>query len=410
MQFGEFLVYATSYFGLFTAIFFLFTMYEYKHKLKVPKAHKYYKVSVIVPAYNEEKTIKKTIKSLLNLDYPKDKLEILIIDDGSTDNTYKIAKKFENKNLKVFTKKNGGKGTALNFGLKKCTGELVGALDADSFVSRHALKRIIGYFNDKEIMAVTPSLKVYNPKTILQKVQMIEYLIGIFLRKAFALLGSIHVTPGPFSIYRKSFFDKYGGYDENNLTEDIEVALRIQSKKYIIENSETGSVYTVSPSSFRQLLRQRLRWYIGFTQNVIRYRHLFSKKHGNLGLFVLPGSFVSVFLVILLLFYSGFKFFRNTYRNLLNYYQIKFDLLTLLDLKLDSFYLNISTVMFLSILSLIAGLAIVYFAKKISKEKTRIKFSYVFFLMIYWVLFGFWWIASGVYKLSGRKVKWGKTT
>ncbi len=408
MQFGDILIYTTSYFGLFTAIFFLFTMYENKHKLKVPKIKKIYKVSVIVPAYNEEKTISKTIKSLLNLDYPKDKLEILVIDDGSTDNTYKIAKQFESKNVKVYTKKNEGKGATLNFGLERCSGELVGALDADSFVARNALKHIIGYFTDKDVMAVTPSLKVYTPKSILQKIQMIEYLIGVFLRKAFAFLGSVHVTPGPFSIYRKFFFDAYGGYDENNIAEDQEIAFRIQSKKYIIENSETANVYTVSPSSFKSLLRQRVRWYVGFIQNTINYRHLFTKKHGNLGLFILPGSFISVFLVILSLFYFLYKFIENTSKNLINYYQIKFDLLTLIDFKLDSFYLNISTIMLLSVLSLIAGITVVYVAKKISKENTKIKISYIFYLIFYWLLFGFWWFISVAYKLFGKKIEWRK--
>jgi len=406
MQFGDMLIYSVAYFGLFTAIFFLITIYENKHKLKVPKISKYYKVSIMVPAYNEEKTIKKTIKSLLNLDYPKDKLEILVIDDGSTDNTYKIAKQFEGKNLKVCKKKNEGKGATLNFGLKKISGELVGSLDADSFVSKNALKRMIGYFEDKDVMAVTPSLKVHSPKKILQKIQMIEYLIGIFLRKVFAFLGSIHVTPGPFSIYRKSFFDKYGGYDEHNITEDIEIAFRIQSKKYIIENSETASVYTVSPSSFKGLLRQRIRWYVGGAQNAINYRNLFGIKHGNLGLFILPGSFISVFLVVVSMFYFLYKFVDNTSRNLINYYQIKFDILTLLDLKLDSFYFNISTVMLLSVLSILAGILIVYTAKKISKENTKIKISYIFYLLFYWVLFGFWWFMSGIYKIFGKEIEW----
>ncbi len=408
MSFGEILIYIASYFGLFTSIFFLITMYENKHKLRVPKPKKIYSVSIIVPAYNEEKTIAKTIKSLLNLDYPKDKLEIIIVDDGSKDKTYKISKQFESKNVKVYTKKNGGKGTALNFGLEKSSGELVGALDADSFVAPNALKRIIGYFNDNEVMAVTPSMKVYNPKTILQKIQMIEYLMGIFLRKVFAMLGSIHVTPGPFSIYRKVFFDSYGGFDEKNIAEDQEVALRIQSKKYIIENSETASVYTVSPKNFGDLLRQRIRWYVGFIQNTYAYRHLFGKKHGNLGLFILPGSFISVFLVIILMFYFAYRLVINVSRHLINYYQIRFDFLPLLNFKLDSFYLYITPILILALISLAFGIAIVYIAKKISKEKIKIKFSYIFYLLFYGVLFGLWWLISGIYKIIGKKVYWGK--
>ena len=121
-----------------------------------------------------EKTIAKTVKSLLNLDYPKDKLELMVIDDGSTDKTYEKARQFAKAGVKVFTKKNAGKAAALNFALKKSTGDFFGALDADSFVNSNALKKMIGHFKDPKIMAVTPSLKVYNPKTILQKIQYIE--------------------------------------------------------------------------------------------------------------------------------------------------------------------------------------------------------------------------------------------
>lgn len=409
MDFGSILMYVVSYFGLFTGILFLWTLFENTDNLKNPKNKKQYSVTVAVPAYNEEKTIAKTIRSLLKIDYPKDKLKLIVVDDGSKDNTYKIAKKFENKGVKVYTKKNGGKATALNFALKKTNTDLFGALDADSFVHPAALKRIVGFFNDPKVMSVTPSMKIYKPKTILQKVQYIEYLIGIFLRKIFAFLDSIHVTPGPFSIYRKSFFDKYGKYALNNPTEDIELALRIQSKGYRIENSVDASVYTVGPERFRDLMKQRVRWYMGFTENVLKYKNLFGLNYGHLGVFILPGSFISVFLVIITLIYTIYKFVSRTIiQNFINLKAINFDIIKFLTPRFDAFYLNLGTLTFLSIISLFFGIFVIYIAKRLSREKTKVRFFYLMYLAIYWMLFGFWWIVSFGYVFSRKRVVWGE--
>ena len=411
MDFGDILIYITSYFGLFTAIFFFLTLFENRKKIKNPKYTRLPSVTIAVPAFNEEHTIAKTIKSLLRLDYKKKKIRIIVVDDGSLDKTYSVAKKFECENLKVYRKKNGGKGTALNFALEKTNTELFGALDADSFVRSDALKKMIGYFENPKVMAVTPSLKVYKPKNILQKIQYIEYLMGIFLRKIFAFLGSIHVTPGPFTIYRVSFFRKYGGYDSFNPTEDIEIALRIQEKKGIIENSVDATVHTVTPASFNELLKQRVRWYSGFTQNVMDYKHLFSYDYGNLGMFILPASFASVLLVVVSLFYTIYKIITRTIiQNLLNWNYIDFDFWRLFDPNFDFFFFNTNSIAFLSVTLLLLGILVIYTAKKISKEKKKIKFFYAFYLVLYWALFGFWWAVAGIYRLAGKKIMWGQRT
>lgn len=409
MDFGVILMYVVSYFGLFTAIFFLLTMFENKKELKNPKLIKFPSITITVPAYNEEKTIAKTLQSLLNINYPKNKIEIIAIDDGSTDNTYNVAKQFVSKGVKVYKKKNSGKADSLNFALKRSKGEFFAALDADSFANSNCLKKMIGYFKDPKVMAVTPSLKVYNPKNMLQKIQYSEYLIGVFLRKVFAFLGSIHVTPGPLTIYRKSFFTKYGGYDTDNLTEDIEIALRIQKHHFLIENSVDASVYTVAPDKFGDLLKQRLRWYIGFTENVVNYRKLFHPQYGNLGMFVLPASFISVALVIVTLGYATYIFISKTIiQNFINLNSINFDFWKMLTLNLDTFYLNFSSLTFLAILSIFAGIIVILIAKRISKENTKLKFFYLFYLIFYWMLFGFWWIIAGVYTAFGKRVVWGQ--
>ncbi len=407
MDIGHMIMYTTCYFGLFTAILFFLTFFEDKKNLKNPKSTRLPSITVAIPALNEEKTVSATIKSLLALDYPKKKVEIMVIDDGSTDNTYKIAKTFEKFGVKVFKKKNTGKGDTLNYALKRAKGELFAALDADSFVDSDCLMKMVGYFKNNKVMAVTPSLKIHEPKGILQRIQHIEFLLGIYLRKVFALMGSIHVTPGPFTVYRKEFFDKHGGYDDDNLTEDIEVALRIQSHQYIIENSIDASVRTVGPHKFAPLRVQRERWYVGFMNNVGNYKHLFSKKYGNLGMFILPAAFVSVGLLIVLLFYTLFKTGESIYTRAINLYAINFDIWPLLKFKFDAFFFNLEPLVLISMLSLMTGIVVISIAKKYSEEKEGIKLSYVFFLFIYSLIFAYWWVIAGVSKVRGKKIKWG---
>lgn len=409
MDFGSALVYVVSYFGLFTAIFFMITLYENRKRLKNPKPQKDLpSVTVAVPAFNEEKTIAATVESLLALNYPKGKLTIVVIDDGSKDKTLEIARKFEKKGVIVYTKPNAGKGSALNYALSKCDSELFGALDADSFVHPLALIRMVGYFKDEKVTAVTPSLIVHKPKNILQKIQYIEYMIGIFLRKMFGFLQAIHVTPGPFTIYRKKFFDEFGGYDEYNLTEDIEIALRIQKNRFRIENSVDATVYTVSPSKFKPLLNQRLRWYIGFTENVARYKELFSKKYGDLGVFILPAAFISVILVMITLVYTLFKMTTDIYAKYLNWKAVNYEFWKLKWINTDLFYMNINSLMVLSFVSLLVGIFVIYAAKKMSKQDVQIKAYYFLYLIFYWMLFGFWWIAASIYLLLGKRVSWGQ--
>ncbi|MBN1503141.1 glycosyltransferase [Candidatus Woesearchaeota archaeon] len=408
MNFGDILIYSVCYFGLFTAFFSLFTIYENKHRIKNPKAKAQPGVSIIIPAFNEEKNIEKTIKSLLALDYPKEKIQIIVIDDGSTDSTYNMAKKYSKRGVEVYKTTNQGKASALNFGLKKAVHPIVGALDADSFADKNAIKRMVGYFNDKKVMAVTASLRVYKPKTFLERIQMIEYMIGIFLRKVFAFLGSIHVTPGPLSLYRKSFFKKYGGYDEANLTEDIEIALRIQKKGYEIENSVDADVYTIAPYRFKPLFNQRLRWYLGFLENVFNYRELLNPRFGNLGLIILPASFISVLLVISVLFYLLFITLKDILKSLLNFINVGFDLMKIFKINFDLFYLNLGGVFLLTLVSLIMGIAIIMLAKRLSKKKESIKSHFIVYTVVYWILFGVWWIGALFLKITGLRLRWGE--
>ena len=412
MDWGEILIYCMTFFGLYTAIYFLMTIFERRQVLRKGEAKVHPKVTICVPCYNEETTVVKTLKSLISLEYENGKLEIIVVDDGSSDNTYKKAKEFADKhpkfNIQVYKKKNGGKYTALNFAIKKAKGEFFGGLDADSFVDKKALKRIVKFFEDKNVTAVTPSMLVADPKGILQRIQYIEYLLGVFLRKVFAEMGSIHVTPGPFSIYRMSFFKKYGGFKKAHHTEDQELAMRAQRHDKVIENAVDAYVYTIAPKDFKTLYKQRLRWYRGFLKNVIDYRDLFSAKHGNLGMFILPSSFISVMFVIFFMVYFIVKNVNLLMDQYLALRSVNFDFWQIIqNIKLDVFFLNTSGMGVLGVVSLLAAVTVIYVSKKIAKEKKPITISYILFMIFYWMLFGFWWFVSIISAIFTKKTKWG---
>jgi cellulose synthase/poly-beta-1,6-N-acetylglucosamine synthase-like glycosyltransferase len=405
---GEIFIYVITYVGLFTSIFFLLTLFENRKKLinhALPKILP--KVTILVPCVNEEVTLSKTLHSLLGLNYPKNKLEIIVIDDCSKDKTVEVAKSFKVLGVKVIVrKKNGGKGRALNTGLKHATGDLVGCLDADSVVERDALRKMIGYFNDSQCYAVTPALKCTRPKNTWQRIQTVEFLLGVFLRKVFALLGSIHVTPGPFTIFRMEFFKKHGGYDVSTCTEDIEIALRLQYNNYRIENAPDANVHAIAKPTFGGMYEQRIRWYRGFMDNVLKYKSLFSKDYGNLGLFVLPMSFISVALAIVFITYSAYVFISANIQRLINLYVIGFDISNLIDLNFDLFFLNQSGIIFLGIISMLIGIVMIVLSRKISAERSKLIWDYILFVIFYMPLFAFWWVAAIYHKLTKGEVVW----
>src|ERR1035437_3869606 len=217
--------------SLYYEIFMLITYFEHKKKIQGILHSKFLmhddlpSVTVIVPCFNEEKTVGKTLDSLMALDYPKEKLNIVAVNDGSRDGTRQVLETYKNySNFRIIEKENGGKHTALNLAIKEAKTEFVGCLDADSYAKPDSLLRLIRRFDKPEIMAVVPSLQVYSPQTVIQKVQKVEYIIGAFLRSILAELNALYVTPGPFSIFRKSVFEEIGYYKKAHNTEDMEVA------------------------------------------------------------------------------------------------------------------------------------------------------------------------------------------
>ena len=301
----DIVIYIIFFIAFYVTTVALIKFFTNHSKLKNPKPKRFPSVTIAVPVFNAENTIKKTLDSLLKLKYPKNKLKIVVVNDGSTDNTLKIAKSYESKCVIVYSKKNTGKSDSLNYAIKRCDTELFTCLDADCFVFPDALKQMVGYFENKKVMGVTGSIKIWKPKKIIEKIQLIEFLSSTFIRKVFAFLGGLPLAPGPFTIYRMSFFKRHGGYDTTTLAEDVEMALRVENKKYLIENAIDVNIYTSAVPKFKGVLMQRLRWFRGFIDNLVKYKHMFlSKKYGNLGIFVLPSSVLMILVSLFGVFYA----------------------------------------------------------------------------------------------------------
>ncbi|MDO8554599.1 MAG: glycosyltransferase family 2 protein [Candidatus Micrarchaeota archaeon] len=278
---------------------------KYRNKIyDVPKSDWQPKVSVVIPAYNEGILVEKCIRTVLASEYPKNKFEVILVDDGSTDDTYKIAKSINDSRLKVFTKTNSGKAASINFGIKHATGEVIATMDADSFIEKDTVVNMLPFFDSEDVAAVTAAVRVKPSNKWLQEVQRIEYLSIIFSRRLLSFLDAVPVTPGPFSMFRAWVFQRLGGFDETNIVEDHEMALRIQSNNYKIRCSIGAEVYTETPGNMSDLLKQRVRWYRGGIHNTINYRHLMSPKYGDYGVFVVPIILLTVLTFIPLLAFA----------------------------------------------------------------------------------------------------------
>ncbi|MFZ2205177.1 MAG: glycosyltransferase [Minisyncoccia bacterium] len=407
------IIYVFTFLSVYVQVFFLVTFLEKRKNILIRtepiELDEYPGVTIIVPCYNESKTITATIDSLLNLDYPKDKLRLFIIDDGSKDNTWQLIQEFTNyENIKVFHKENGGKYTALNFGLTKVETPFIGCLDADSFVDSEALKRIMTYFVDKNTMAVAPSIIVDNPKNILQGAQKAEYDMGVYNKKMLAFLGGIHVTPGPFSIFRKKVFDDLGPYRHAHNTEDQEIALRMQEHHYKIEHCPDAYVYTVAPNTVKKLYRQRLRWIYGFIRNAIDYRRLiFKKEFGTLAFFTLPSGLISVFSAVFLFMMISYNLINFILHKIIQISAVGFsNTFSSSGFSFDFFFFDTKTIVFISIILYTSIIISLLIGRTMLEGKPRISFDLFYFIIIYSVIAPFWIIKALINAIRSKETSW----
>lgn len=302
--------------SLYMLIFFM--MLTIKNRKKIfyfPKRKKDYFVSIIIPAFNEEKTIEDTIEHVVKLDYPKDKLEIIVVNDGSKDQTKEKVENIMEKypQVHLLNKINSGKADSINKAIKISKGELIAITDSDSFPSQDSLKKLIGFFDDEKMGAVTSFVTVRNSdKNLLTKIQEIEYLILAWSRKLLDFVDSVFVTNGPLSLYRKRYLLEVGGFDSNTLTEDIDITWNLIGHNYKTAMCLDAQVSTIVPHKLKEWYNQRVRWGIGGIQSILKYKKHFFKK-GIFGLFIIPFCSLTILLSIFVFLFSLYIFSKSFY-------------------------------------------------------------------------------------------------
>lgn len=265
------------------------------------------KVSIIVPAYNEEINAVKTIENLLCQDYPD--FDIVFVDDGSKDKTFAMINEAfkDNPKVKVNTKPNGGKASALNYGIKLTQNDYVVCIDADTQLKTDAISQLMKGFtmqlkNNQEIGAIAGNVKVGNENTMLTKWQSIEYTTAQnFDRRAFDLINGITVVPGAIGAFKKEAIERAGGFTTDTLAEDCDLTIRILRNDYRITNCIEAVAITEAPESLKEFMKQRFRWSYGIMQAFWKNRDAcFNPRYKGLGMVALPN--ILLFQIILPIF------------------------------------------------------------------------------------------------------------
>ena len=424
--YANMLLWLTYIASLYFTIFWFLVFLDLKPKLKKEenknrKITKFPLVSVLVPAYNEEATVIGTVKSVLELDYPKNYIDIIVINDGSKDNTGRVIQEFkeklpeiDKKRLTVLNQKNQGKATALNNGIKIAKGQFFACLDADSFVDKDSLQKMLYIYENEtdDLVIVTPAMKVGKPNNFVQKLQRMEYIVALFIARLMSHLDCIYVAPGPFSLYRTKVIKELGGFSTDNLTEDMEIAYRVQKHHYKIKQCFDAYVFTTAPSTTSGLYNQRNRWFKGGLLNAIQYKKLLmNKNYGDFGMIQMSinlfNFFLSVAAVSFFIYYVVWPFFTNMH----DMWLVNFDFFPYLQdiLRVNFSLLNtdISKVAVLLSLFLIT-LTVFYLAHKNARENVRehgTLYIIPYFLFYYLALSFIALIVIGEV-LLGKKQKW----
>ena len=278
----------TRYFGI------LFFSYFYMNECTFKPTNGYKPfVSIIVPVFNEAPVLQKSISSILNLEY-KD-YEIIIVNDGSTDDTKIVAEKFvgfqKGKYGKVkvslINKPNGGKASALNLGIKVSKAKFALCMDGDSILTPLSLKMAIRHFVNPEVGAVAGNVKVLNRKKFLTDLQALEYVEGLnMVRGAQSAFRLVNIVPGPIGVFRRTAIQSVNYYSSDTFAEDADLTLRLISQGWKIYYEPNSISYTEAPVKLQQLLKQRYRWTRGILQSIRKHKKLIVKSYYSVWRFI----------------------------------------------------------------------------------------------------------------------------
>ncbi|HWX53790.1 MAG TPA: glycosyltransferase [Verrucomicrobiae bacterium] len=280
-------------------------------------------ITVIVPAYNEEKVIERTVRSVLQSDYPR--LRVIVVDDGSSDATEEVVRtKFSTETaagrLLVLTKPNGGKASALNYGLEHVNDEIYVGIDADTVITSNAISLLAPHFADEGIAAVAGNAKVGNRVNLWTRWQALEYITSQnFERRALNVFGAVTVVPGAIGAWRTAAVREAGGYHTDTVAEDADLTMSLLERGWRVVNEDRALAFTEAPSNARGLMRQRFRWSFGILQAVWKHRQAL-RKPGRLGWIALPNIIIFQILlplvapfIDLMFVFSGLNYLATRY-------------------------------------------------------------------------------------------------
>ncbi len=400
------------FFLIYCAIYFLYISIKRSRDLPTTLYHP--GISVIIPVYNEEENIHNAITSVMEQDY-SGPIEILAVDDGSTDGSRKILKEYERKGFIRFIKKNKpgkptGKVSSLNLGIKLAKHDYICVLDCDSIIESNVFKELIGYFENPKVGVAVPIIKIYKPETLLEKLQSVEYTLSMCIRKILSNVGGLFMTHGVGTIFRKKALIGVGGFIEGTQTEDLNIALKLIERGYIIKSSFNAIGYTVAPKKLKSLYLQRVRWNSGLIENLIWYKHMIlNREYGNLGLFVLPINIVGSFIMVYTLGLMAYEVVKNIYYDVRDLTLTNFDFNYFVSQKINNF-MNFDT----SILTILGAIALIlfiiffyYMSKKINLSSRELIKSYLLlplYFTIFFILSAVFYIVSPYY----AKKRWNK--
>jgi cellulose synthase/poly-beta-1,6-N-acetylglucosamine synthase-like glycosyltransferase/peptidoglycan/xylan/chitin deacetylase (PgdA/CDA1 family) len=252
-------------------------------------------IAVLIPAYNEEKVIVRTIRSVLNSDY--DNLRVIVIDDGSSDNTFEVARTAYAREIaagrvEVLTKANGGKAAALNYALEQLDEDFYVGIDADTVIATDAITKLIPHFEDPRIGAIAGNAKVGNRVNLWTRWQALEYITSQnFERRALDLFNVVTVVPGAIGAWRTAAVKAAGGYPLNTVAEDADLTMNLLEQQYKVVYEDRALAFTEAPIDARGLMRQRFRWSFGILQSVWKHKLAFVRNKA-MGLFALPNILI----------------------------------------------------------------------------------------------------------------------
>ena len=307
-----------------------FALYDRTHTKHFPKGSGNSgfspKVAVLIPAYNEEKVIERTVRAALRSSYKN--LRVIVIDDGSTDRTLTVARECFSREeaagrVLILTKPNSGKAEALNFGLQYLCGdeEIFIGIDADTVIARDAVALLIPHFLNSRVGAVAGNAKVGNRVNLWTRWQALEYITSQnFERRALNTLGAVSVVPGAIGGWRVAAVREVGGFHMDTVAEDADLTMALLRNGYRVEYEDMALAYTEAPTSANGLMRQRFRWSFGILQAVYKHREVFGRK-GVLGWIALPNivifqillPLVSPFIDIMFAVGTGWYFLQKHY-------------------------------------------------------------------------------------------------